>query len=192
MHEIHLVERAVLCIQEVHVLARADDAELLGHTGGFLHTAVAHDRVMEPGPDGRRCHHQNVGLFGAPAVHALGLEDQALHTGCNAGGVGTKALFHVVGAQHDDEQVNDLMALEQGVDHAQGVHGLVDGVHEHGGAAGKALLGHQIFVAQRLLQAAGPALVLVEADAVVGTVIGVSAIAVGVGIAQAENVLFHQ
>ena len=99
VHEIHLVELAVLCIQEVHVLARADDAELLGHTGGFLHTAVAHDRVMEPGPDGRRCHHQNVGLFGAPAVHALGLEDQALHTGCNAGGVGPKALFHVVGAQ---------------------------------------------------------------------------------------------
>ena len=93
VHEIHLVELAVLCIQEVHVLARADDAELLGHTGGFLHTAVAHDRVMEPGPDGRRCHHQNVGLFGAPAVHALGLEDQALHTGCNAGGVGPKAFL---------------------------------------------------------------------------------------------------
>ena len=122
MHEIHLVELAVLCIQEVHVLARADDAELLGHTGGFLHTAVAHDRVMEPGPDGRRCHHQNVGLFGAPAVHALGLEDQPFHTRADAGGIGVEPLFDVVGTQHDDEQIDDFMALEERISHAQSVH----------------------------------------------------------------------
>ena len=46
-------------------------------------------------------------------------------------------------------------------------------------------------IAQGLLQAAGPALVLVEADAVVGAVVGVGAIAVGVGITQTENMLFH-
>ena len=51
----------------------------------------------------------------------LDVYKRQLHTGCNAGGVGPKALFHVVGAQHDDEQVDDFMALEQGIGHAQTV-----------------------------------------------------------------------
>ena len=64
-------------------------------------------------------------------------------------------------------------------------------VNEHCGAAGQALLGDQIILAQRLLQQAGPALVLIEADAAVSAVGGVGAVAMGVGIAQAENMLFH-
>ena len=39
VHEIHLVELAVLCVQEVHALPLADDAELPGYTGRFFHTA---------------------------------------------------------------------------------------------------------------------------------------------------------
>ena len=83
------------------------------------------------------------------------------------------------------------MALEQGIGHAQSIHGLVDGVYKNGGAARKALFGYQILVAQSSLQTAGPALVLVEADAAVGVVLGVGTITVGVGIAQAENMCFH-
>ena len=75
--------------------------------------------------------------------------------------------------------------------HAQSIHGLVDGIYKNGGAAGKALFGYQILVAQSSLQAAGPALVLVEADAAIGIVLGVGTITVGVGIAQAENMCFH-
>ena len=67
----------------------------------------------------------------------------------------------------------------------------VDGICKNGGAAGKALFGYQILVAQSGLQAAGPALVLVEADAAVGVILGVGTITVGVGIAQAENMCFH-
>ena len=103
VHEIHLVELAVLCIEEVHALPLADDAELPGYTGRFFHTAIAHHSVVEACADGRRCHHQNVGLLGAPAVHALGFEDQPLHARSDAGGIGTKALFHIIRAQHDDE-----------------------------------------------------------------------------------------
>ena len=67
VHEIHLVELAVLCIEEVHALPLADDAKLPGYTGRLLHTAIAHHSIVEACTDGRRCHHQNVGLFGAPA-----------------------------------------------------------------------------------------------------------------------------
>ena len=36
VHEVHLIELAVLCVQEVHALPLADDAELPGYTGGFF------------------------------------------------------------------------------------------------------------------------------------------------------------
>ena len=84
------------------------------------------------------------------------------------------------------------MAFQQGVNHRQGVHGLVEGVGEDGGPAGQALLRHQKVRAQGLLQQTGPTLVLVEADAAVSAVGGVGAVAVRVGIAQAENVFFHK
>ena len=83
------------------------------------------------------------------------------------------------------------MALQQGIRDAQSVHGFVDGVHENGRPAGQALFRDEVLAAQCGLQTAGPALVLVEADAAVGVVLRVGAIAVGVGVAQAENVSFH-
>lgn len=67
----------------------------------------------------------------------------------------------------------------------------MDGVCKNGGAAGKALFGYQILVAKSSLQAAGPPLVLVEADAAIGVILGVGTITVGVGIAQAENMCFY-
>ena len=175
----------------MHALPLGHDAQLLGDPAGFLHAACTHDDIVEAVLDAGRRHHQNVGRLAAPAIHALDLEQQPLHARADAGGVCAKALLDVIRAQHDDEQVDDLVALEQGVGHAQRIHGLMQRVHEHSSAAGKSLLGDQILLAQRLLQAAGPALILVEADAVVGAVVGVGTIAVGVGIAQTENMLFH-
>ena len=84
------------------------------------------------------------------------------------------------------------MALQQGIRDAQSVHGFVDGVYENGRPAGQALFRDKVLAAQRGLQTAGPALILVEADAAVGVVLRVGAIAVGVGVAQAENVGFHR
>ena len=83
------------------------------------------------------------------------------------------------------------MAFKQSVQHAQGVHGFVERVLKDRGAAREPLLRHQNALPQGLLQQAGPALVFVEANAAVGTVGGIRAVAVGVGVAQAENVLFH-
>lgn len=108
-----------------------------GNALGLLHTAVAHDLIVEALLDARRSNYKNVGFLAAPAVHGLALLDQALHASANAGGVCVEALFHIVGAQHDDEQVDDFMALEQGIGHAQSIHGLVDGVYKNGGAAGR-------------------------------------------------------
>ena len=76
-------------------------------------------------------------------------------------------------------------------EHGEGVHGLVEGVGEDGGAAGQPLLGNQIARAQGLLQQAGPALVFVEADPAVGAVGRVGAVAVGIGVAKAEDMFFH-
>ena len=64
-------------------------------------------------------------------------------------------------------------------------------VAENSSAPGKPLLEHEVILAKRLLQEAGPALVLGEAVGVVGGIVGVCAVAMGVGIAKADNVFFH-
>ena len=78
VHKVDLIELAALGVQKVHALPLGDDAELLRHTGGFLHTALAHDGVVEALFDTGRGHHQNVGGLGTPAVHALALEDEVI------------------------------------------------------------------------------------------------------------------
>jgi len=50
----------------------------------------------------------------------------------------------------------------------------------------------QVMKIELLLKQAGPALVFVETDAAVGTVGGIGAVTVGVGIADTENVLFQK
>ena len=122
----------------------------------------------------------------------LCLEDEALHPCTDAGGIGVEPLLDVVGAQHNDEQVDGLVALEKRIGHAQSVHRLMDGVHENRRPARKALFRHKILAAQRRLQPTGPALILVEADAVVGAVCRVGAIAVSVGVSQTKDMLFHR
>ena len=67
----------------------------------------------------------------------------------------------------------------------------MQGIRKDGGTAGKPLFQNQIIRPQLLLQQAGPALRFVEAVAAVGAVRRVGAIAVGVGIAEAYNVFFH-
>ena len=192
MHEVHLIELAVGSIEEMDVLTFRDDTELLSHALRLFHAALAHDGIMEAVADAGRGHDEDVGSLGPPAVHAFGLEDQPFHTRADAGGIGVEPLFDVVGTQHDDEQIDDFMALEERISHAQSVHRLMDGVHENGRPARKTLFRHEIVAAKRRLQAAGPALVLIEADAVVGTVRRVGTVAVGVGIAQTKDMFFHR
>ena len=66
VHKVDLIELAALGVQKVHALPLGDDAELLRHTGGSLHTALAHDGVVEALFDTGRGHHQNVGGLGTP------------------------------------------------------------------------------------------------------------------------------
>ena len=122
MHEVHLIELAVGSIEEMDVLTFRDDTELLSHALRLFHTALAHDGIMETIADAGRGHDEDVGSLGPPAVHALGLEDQSFHTRADAGGIGVEPLFDVVGTQHDDEQIDDFMALEERISHAQSVH----------------------------------------------------------------------
>ena len=49
VHEVHLIELAVLCVQEVHALPLGYDAQLLGDPAGFFHAACAHDGIVEEG-----------------------------------------------------------------------------------------------------------------------------------------------
>ena len=148
VHEVDLVELAPFGVEEVDIVALRDHLKLGRDPAGSLHTAVAHDLIVEAFLDAGRGHDQNVGGLAAPAVYALAFLDQALHACADTGGIGSETLLDVVGAQHEDEQINDLVALEQGVAHAQGVHGLVDGVHKNGGPAGQTFFGDEVLVAQ--------------------------------------------
>lgn len=62
----------------------------------------------------------------------------------------------------------------------------MDGIGEAGGSAGKAFFDDQIIAAEFLAQQAGPAFMFIE------TSVGVGAVAVGVGIAEAYNMFFHR
>jgi len=84
------------------------------------------------------------------------------------------------------------MAHQRGINDPQTVHGLMEGVGEYGGPAGKTFFINLAVVAQPVLQQAGPALLLVEPVAAVGAVGGVGAVAVGVGVAKTEDVFFHR
>ena len=64
-------------------------------------------------------------------------------------------------------------------------------VAEDGSASGKPLFEHKVILTQRLLQKTSPALVLGEAVGVAGGIVGVCAVAMGVRIAEADNVFFH-
>ena len=83
------------------------------------------------------------------------------------------------------------MAHQGGVDRPQAVHALVEGIGEHGGAPGQALLQNQVFFPQLLLQQAGPALGFIKPAASRDGIGGVGAIAMGIGIAETDNVFFH-
>ena len=65
------------------------------------------------------------------------------------------------------------------------------GIVKAGGAAGKTLFNVQIVAAQFFLQQSCPALGFVEADAAVGAVSRVCAVAVGVAVSEADDVFFH-
>ena len=127
----------------------------------------------------------------APAGDTLALVHQPLQTPGDTGGVDGEPLLGVVGAQHDDQQIHGLVAHKDRVGHIQSGHGFVEGIGEDGGAAGQALFQDEIFLAQSLLQQAGPALVFIEPGAAIGAVGGIGAVAVGVGVAQADDVFFH-
>ena len=82
------------------------------------------------------------------------------------------------------------MALQAGIDVIQGAETFVEGVFKAGGAAGKTFLGDQILIAQLGLEQPGPALVFVEADAAVGGIGRIGAVAVGVGVAKTTMCFF--
>ena len=127
----------------------------------------------------------------SPAIYALCFAHQALHADTDAGGVDSQPLLNIVGAQHDNKQINDLVAFQQRIENCESVHGFMEGVGEDSGAAGQALLCYQKVGTQGFLEQTGPPLVLVEAYAAVGAVGGIGAVAVGIGISKTEYVLFH-
>ena len=102
-----------------------------------------------------------------------------------------ETLLAVVGSQHDDQKIDVLMALQQTPEIGKNIHILVKGICKNSGAAGKTFFRHKVAVAKTLLKQAGPALVLIETDTAVGAVIWIGTVAVGIGITDAENVLFH-
>ena len=140
------------------------------------------------------CGGATIRRFGLPARHAAtvsAFNRKALHADADARRTCVEALLCVVRAEHDDQQIDRLMRHQRGIYDIQPGHTLVQRIGKHGRPAGQPLFQHKVLLPQRLLQKAGPAFVLVEAVGAVGGVIGVGTVAVGIGIAEADNVFFH-
>ena len=88
-------------------------------------------------------------------------------------------------------QIDRIVRHQRGIDYIQPGHALMQRIGKYGRPAGKSLFQHKILPAQRLLQKARPALVLVEAVGMAGGIVGIGAVAMGIGIAKADNVFFH-
>ena len=195
-----MVERAAqgTRVQEMNAGLLRHRPEPGGNLPGLLHGAgthlVRHSGGLDALPDGRGSNQQDVGhSAGTPAPYALGLFQQAAHPQADGIGVGAQALLRVVGAQHHDEQAHRLMAFQAGIQVRQGRQALLHRVVKDRGTAAKALLDDEVLLPQCLLQQAGPPLVLIEpGKAAVRAAGGVGAVAVGVGIAQADDVLLHR
>ena len=200
VHEIDGIELRphLVCVQEVTARLLRHPLEVGGELPGLLHAAVAHGAhfVRHRGGedaflnDGRR-DDENIGLSaGTPALRGLGLLHQAAHPQADGEGVHAESLLAVVGAQHDDQQAHRLVARQTGPEVVQGIQPLVEGIGEHRGPSREALLEDLAVLPQGLLQQAGPTLVLIEPGQLrVGAVRRIRAVAVGVGISQAD--LFH-
>ena len=196
--EVHTVNLVELAAPGIHKVGSHQLGGLLIERGklfALLDTASSHGQAagiqFHPLPNGRRADNEDVRRVIPPAIHALGLADQPLHTNSDTGCVDAQPLLDIVGAQHDDQKVNHLMALEKGIGAAQCIHALVERVGKNGGPARQALLCHQIVFPQCLLEKARPTLVLIKTDAAVRTVGRVGTVAVGVGVAQTKNVFFQ-
>ena len=202
VHEISGIELRprLVGVQEVTARLLRHPLEVGGELPGLLHAAVAHGAHLvrhrggeDAFPNDGRRNDEDVGLSaGAPALRGLGLLHQAAHPQADGEGVHAEALLAVVGAQHDDQQAHRLVALQTGPEVVQGVQPLVEGVGKHRGPSREALLEDLAVLPQGLLQQAGPPLVLIEPGQLrVGAVRRIRAVAVGVGIPQAYNVLLH-
>ena len=73
-----------------------------------------------------------------------GLRHQPFQPLGDVGRGGGEALLHVIGAQHDDEQVYGLMGHETGVDGRKTAEAFKEGILEGSGPAAQTLLPDQI------------------------------------------------
>ena len=113
----------ILSIQEVNAAQVALFLIILGQLQGLFPAATAHGDThgafKHAFSDGGRCDHQNVGLRIAPALYRLGLLHQTAHGDGHTGGTGGETLLHIIGAQHDHQQIHELVALQAGIDVVQ-------------------------------------------------------------------------
>lgn len=129
-------------------------------------------------------------IFGqAPAVGIVAEEgfnplDQFLHAEADLLSGNPIAGLGVIGAQHDDDQVQRGMGLYTGSDIAQSTAPGLQVVLKCCGTAVHTLLHNMIAIAQQFAQQTAPALI----DGITGSQSG--NIAMGIGIAKAQD-LFH-
>ena len=172
------------------LIERREGQGLLPCAGAELREAL---RVHIARVDGRRGNDEDVRALFRPTGRVLSAADDVFHARADALRRRAVPLLGVVRAQHEDEQVHRLVAHQAGLDIARAGPAAAVRVLKHRGAAVEALLYHKVLLSQRLLQQHRPAggLRIAHRAAGLGHAVkvgGVAAVAVGIGVAEADDV----
>ena len=148
--------------------------------------AVCHIR---PDMDGRDHQHLRGRIIGRIGI-GLDQVQQLGHSLPDAPGIVLEVVLHIVGAQHQDDQIQRVVAGKAHRQTGAAIAAQIDGVFKHSGAAAAALLNDSVRRAKGQLQPPGPAHVIRVASAVQGKAEGV-AIAIAQDIFHAHSLPFH-
>ena len=151
-------------------------------------------RVLKARGNGRRGDDKDVRPLFRPAGRVLSAADEVFHARADALRRRAVPLLGVVRAEHEDEQVHGLVAHEAGPDVACARDAIAEGVLEYRCASVQALFDYKILLSERRLHQPRPAGGLGKAHGAAGLrntveVGGVAAVAVRVGVAEADDVL---
>ena len=139
--------------------------------------------------DGRDHQHLRGRIIGRIGI-GLDQVQQLGHSLPDAPGIVLEVVLHIVGAQHQDDQIQRVVAGKAHRQTGAAIAAQIDGVFKHSGAATAALLNDPVRRAKGQLQPPGPAHVIRVASAVQGKAEGV-AIAIAQDIFHTHSLPFH-
>ena len=178
-------------IQKIHLLCHRQKSIFSGQRFRGLHTVRGKFRIGHSFFNRNRCHDQDLRSVRPPAGNRLCLFHKDLHSFGNLLRIRAKFFLGIIGSQHQDQQIQRLMAVQQRMQYRQQIHRIHGRILIHTGSAALALFNDQILFAQCLLQQTGPALFFIIPAAVVSVLRRIGAKPVSIRVSNAQDVFFH-